>query len=246
MASKKMNQILAVEKTVKAKREDEFTKHYRDVQKSELTMGISRTYQPKDDAGEKLPPESKKVQVIVEEVLKQVVTSMKEVFNLTAQKDATNCVALADIVVDGAVIAKDVPATHLLWLEKKLLSFVDFVSKLPTLSQDTSWQYDAGQGLYRSEPVETIKTKKVEDFKTVAPATKEHPAQVMKVTEDVTVGVWRTTHLSGAIPVARKQQLLERLEKFQRAVKEARETANQAVVVELSTGLIVEMLFGAS
>ena len=243
MAIKKMNQILAVEKTVKGKREDQFTEIYRNVQKADLTIGLSRTYQPKDDSGEKLPAESKKVQVRVEEALKQTVLAMKEVFNLTAQKDATNCVAKANIVIDGEVIAKDVPATHLLWLEKKLLSFADFASKLPTLSQDTSWQYDAGQGLFRSDPVETIKTKKVEDFKTISPATKEHPAQVAKVVEDVTVGTWKTTHLSGAIPVDRKKQLLERIEKFQRAVKEAREEANQTAVVELSTGVLVEMLF---
>jgi hypothetical protein len=238
-----MNQVLAVEKTVKGKREDQFTEIYRNVQKPELCIGLARTYQPKDDNGEKLPAESKKVQVRVEETLQQTTSLMKEVFNITAQKDFTNCFAKADIVIDGETIAKDVPATHLLWLEKKLLSLADFIGKLPTLSQDTAWQFDAGQGLYRSEPVETIKTKKVEDFKTVSPATKEHPAQVVKVTEDVTVGTWKTTHLSGAIPVDRKKQLLERVEKFQRAVKEAREEANQTEIHDLSTGIIVERLF---
>jgi hypothetical protein len=243
VAAKKMNQILAVEKTVKSKREDEFTVIYRDVQKPELTIGLSRTYQPKADDGEKLPPENKKVQVRVEDALQRTVLLMKEVFNITAMKDATNCVAKANIVVDGEVLAKDVPATHLLWLEKKLLSLADFIGKLPTLSQDTTWTKDEGVGLYRSEPVETIKTKKVEDFKTVAAATVQHPAQVVKVTEDVTVGTWKNTHFSGAIPADRKKQLLERVEKIQRAVKEAREEANQTEVVALATGVIVERLF---
>lgn len=243
MAAKKLNQILAVEKTVKGKREDEFTKLYQNVQKGELTIGLSRTYQPKADDGEKLPAESKKVQVKVEEAITQAISLMKEVFNVTAIKDATNCMAKANVVVDGEVLLKDVPATHLLWMEKKLLAFSEFVNKLPVLSQDTVWSFDAGQGLYRSEPVETVKTKKQEDFKVIVPPTKEHPAKVEKVVEDVTVGWWKTTHLSGAITADRKKQLQERVEKFMKAVKEAREEANQTATVDLATGIIVERIF---
>jgi hypothetical protein len=243
MAIQKMNQLLAVEKTVKGKREDQFTVIYRDVQKPELATGLVKTYQPKDENGEKFPPDSKRVQVRIEESLKNTVASQKEIFNLTAKKDATNCAAKANIVYEGEVIAKDVPATHLLWLEKKLLSLADFITKLPTLSQDIVWSWDAGQSLYRSEPVETVKTAKIEDWKSVAAATKEHPEQIQKFTKDVIVGIWKTVHLSGAIPVNRKAQLLDRVEKFQRAVKEAREEANQTPVTELATGNIVELLF---
>ncbi len=243
MAAKKLNQILAVEKTVKGKREDEFTKLYQNLQKADLVIGLSRTYQPKADDGEKLPAESKRVTVKVEEALASTIDLMKEVFNVTAVKDKTNCVALADVVVDGEVIAKGVPATHLLWMEKKLLSFAEFINKLPVLPQDTVWTMDEGQGLYRSEVISTVKTKKVEDFKVVVPPTKEHPARVEKVVEDVTVGHWNTTHLSGAIPASRKKQLQERVEKFQRAVKVAREEANQTEVVDLATGKIVELIF---
>lgn len=244
MAAKKLNQILAVEKTVKAKREDEFTALYQNVQKPELSMGLSRTYQPKADDGEKLPPERKVVQVKVEEACQRIVELNKEIFNVTAAKDVTNCQAKANITVDGEVILKDVPATHLLWVEKRLLQLQEFIAKLPTLPQDTTWQFDAGQGLYRSDPVETVKTKKVEDV-VVVPGTlsKEHPAQVWKKVEDVTVGTWTTTHLSGAIPVDRKKKLLANVEKFMKAVKEAREEANQTPVVELATGVIVERIF---
>lgn len=243
MTAKKLNQILAVEKTVKGKREDEFTKLYQNVQKVELSIGLSRTYQPKNEDGEKLPAESKKVQIKVEEAVALTIDLMKEVFNVTAAKDVTNCSARADVVVDGETLLKGVPATHLLWMEKKLLSFAEFINKLPTLPQDTIWALDAAQGLYRSEPVETIKTKKVEDFKVVVPPTKEHPARVEKVVEDVNVGTWKTTHLSGAISVDRKKVLQARIEKFQKAVKEAREEANQTAVVELPTGVIVERIF---
>lgn len=243
MAAKKLNQILAVEKTVKGKREDQFTELYQNIQKPDLVFGMARVYQPKDDAGEKLPAESKRVQIKVEEACTRVVELMKEVFNITASKDVTNCSALATVVVDGEAILKNVPATHLLWLEKKLLSFGEFINKLPTLPQDTAWSFDSGQSLYRSEPIETIKTKKVEAVIVTVPATKEHPAQTAKTVEDVNVGTWKTTHLSGAITVDRKKQLQARVEKYQRAVKEAREEANQTAVVELASGLIVERIF---
>lgn len=243
MAAKKLNQILAVEKTVKGKREDEFTKLYQNVQKGELTIGLVRTYQPKADDGEKLPTESKKVQVKVEETLASTIGLMKEVFNVTAIKDATNCAAKANVSVDGEVILKDVPATHLLWIEKKLLSFAEFINKLPTLSQDTAWDFDTSQGLHRSKPVETIKTAKIESNEIVVQATDKHPAQWTKMTKDINVGTWTTTHLSGAIPVDRKKQLQERVEKYMRAVKEAREEANQTATLDLASGVIVERIF---
>jgi hypothetical protein len=243
MAIKKLNQILAVEKTVKSKREDEFTRLYQDVQKTELVTGLSRTYQAKDDEGEKLPPESKKVQVKVEDAISKAVSLLQEIFNITAAKDSTNTKAVADIVVEGEVVRQGVPVTHLLWMEKKLLSIAEFINKLPVLPQDAVWSYDAGQGLYRSEPTQTVKTKKREEWKIIVPPTKEHPAQTQKMVEDVPVGTWTTTQLSGAIPESRKRQLQERCEKYLRAVKEARETANQTEVLPLSTGFIVERIF---
>jgi len=204
---------------------------------------LARTYQPKDDSGEKQPSESKKVQLRVEDAFADLTEAMTEVFNLAAIKDATNCNAKADVVVDGETIVQNVPATHLLWVEKKLASIADAVSKAPVLSQDVVWARDEGQGVYRSEAVETVKTKKIEEHKVVIQPTKEHPGQFVKVTEDVAIGTWKTIHLSGAITEDRKKQLLARVEKFQQAVKVAREEANQSPVVELSTAVIVKRIF---
>ena len=243
MTYKKLNQVLAVEKTVKAKREDQFTRIYRDLQKGELTQGLARTYQPKDDTGEKLPSESKKVQLRVEDAFADITEAMSQIFNLAAVKDATNCNAKADVVVDGEKIVSAVPATHLLWVEKKLASIADAISKAPVLSQDVVWTKDDGQGVFRSEAVETVKTKKIEEHKIVIQPTKEHPGQFVKVTEDVAVGTWKTIHLSGAITEDRKKQLLSRVEKFQQAVKVAREEANQTPVVELATAVIIKRIF---
>lgn len=243
MVAKKLNQILAVEKTVKGKREDSFTKLYQNIQKADLVSGLVRTYQPKLDDGEKLPSESKRVQVNVEAAVQQTADLMREVFNITAAKDATNCVAVADIVVEGETLAKNVPATHLLWMEKKLLSFAEFITKLPTLSQDTVWTKDEGTGNYRSAASERIRTVKLETNEVVIAPTDKHPGQWTKMTRDIIMGTWTETHFSGAITEARKRQLQERVEKFMKAVKEARETANQTEIVDLATGNIVDRLF---
>ena len=59
----KLNQIIAVSKGVKSETLRALTDAHRDVQKQPLLSGISRTYQPKDDEGERLPSESTKVQL---------------------------------------------------------------------------------------------------------------------------------------------------------------------------------------
>lgn len=241
----KLNQLLSIEKNVKNKREDELTKLYQDVQKPDLLNGFSKTYQAKTENGDVLPPQTKKVQVKAEETLKLASKALIDIFDVVAQKDATNCKAAADVIVEGQTIMKNVPAVHLLFIEKKLVDLGQFMKKLPTLSQDESWEVDAAQGLYRTAPVEVISTKKVEDFKVIVPPTKEHPAQTVKVVEDIAVGSWKTVKFSGALPVDRIRELQERVDKLTRAVKYAREEANQTPAVELKTGdAAMKYIFG--
>ena len=56
------------------------------------------------------------------------------------------------------------------------------------------------------------------------------------VREDVTVGFWRTVKFSGALPAKRVNELLERVEKLQEAVKFAREEANNAETSDQKVG----------
>jgi hypothetical protein len=62
------------------------------------------------------------------------------------------------------------------------------------------------------------------------------PAQVEVYYEDVTVGFWRTIKFSGAMPAKRVNELLERVEKLQAAVKFAREEANGIEASEQKIG----------
>src|SRR3954454_16715354 len=100
----RLNQIIAVERGVKSRSFSELTEAHHALQKPALLAGISRTYQPKDEEGETLPPESTKVQVKAEEMLEGTAAILTRLFDVTATKDWTNCVAKSDVVVDGNVL----------------------------------------------------------------------------------------------------------------------------------------------
>jgi hypothetical protein len=232
----KLNQIIAVEKGIKSRSFQELTDAHQSVQKPSLLSGIARTYQPKDEEGEQLPPESTRVQLRSDEVLRDIAVSLTRLFDVTASKDATNCVARADVKLDGEVLLGDVPVTYLLFLEKQLTDLHTFVKKLPVLDSAEAWSFNDSADCYSTEPVRTIRTRKVPRNHVKAEATEKHPAQVEVYYEDVAVGYWTTVKFSGALPAKRVSELLGRVEKLQHAVKFAREEANNAAVVDRKVG----------
>jgi hypothetical protein len=232
----KLNQILAVEKGVKSDTQRKVTDAYHQIQKTPLLAGISRSYQPIDDDGEQLPPESTRVQVQAETVLKNIGETLTRLFDVTATKDIANCSAKASVKIDGTVLLVDVPVTYLLFLEKQLTDVHTFISKLPTLDPSETWSLDGNTDTWRTEPVKTTRTKKVPRNHVLAEATDKHPAQVQMFTEDVVVGYWTKVAFSGALPQRRVNELLARVQKLQDAVKFAREEANGTEILEQKIG----------
>lgn len=225
----KLNQVIAVEKGSKTRLNDEFTAAYHVLQKPELLVGLARSYTPKEDGGDTLPPENKKLVVRVEDILTQTAKVLTQLFDITATKDAANCNAKADIVLPGekTPILTDVCVSHLLFLEKQLADLHTVVKKLPTLDPSENWTWSKEQNCYLTAPVETVKTKKVPKNHVKAEATDKHPAQVETYHEDVVQGTWKTIKLCGALPAERVASILERVEKLLAAVKTARQTANE-------------------
>ncbi|MFJ6698544.1 hypothetical protein ACIQM4_21055 [Streptomyces sp. NPDC091272] len=242
----KLNQIIAVEKGVKSKAHQDLTAAHQGLQKQGLLAGISRTYQPKDEEGEQLPPESTRVQVKAEDVLRDTAAALTRLFDVTATKDWANCEARADVAVDGRVLLNSVPVSYLLFLEKQLTDVHSFVRKLPVLDAAESWAQDPSTDAWKTDPpVRTVRTKKVPRNHVKAEATEKHPAQVEVYYEDIPVGYWTTVKFSGALPARRVNELLGRVEKLQQAVKFAREEANGAEVTDRYVGDIVfGYLFG--
>lgn len=232
----RLNQIIAIEKGTKSQSLRDLTDAHQLLQKNAMLAGISRTYRPKDEEGETLPPESTKVQVKADEVIKQTVESLTKLFDVVATKDWANGKAVADVVVEGQTLLEKVPVTYLLFLEKQLTDLHTFIKKLPVLDASETWVYDASTDSWSTEPIQTIRTKKIPRNHLKAEATEHHAAQVEVYYEDVTVGYWRTVKYSGAMPAQRINELLERLQKLQEAVKFAREEANNTEVEDQKVG----------
>jgi len=228
----KLNQIIAIEKGVKARATAAVNENYKLIQKGELFNGFDKKYQPKDEEGDKLPPENKFVQQQVNALLLQTRKAFTELYEVTARKDWTNMGAVADVKIDGNVILPSVPVTFLLFLEKNLTDMRTIISHLPVLDASESWDLDPNSGLYRTQSVSTSRTKKIQTPLVLYPATDKHPAQTQIVTEDVIAGVWSTVKLSGALPRPDVVAYLDKVEKLLKAVKEAREEANMTPEVQ--------------
>ncbi len=237
----KLNQIIAVVSGRKTQAERTFTDAYQLIQKADGLSGISRTYKPKDDDGDTLPSESKIVQVKTTDLVNVVKEQLTDLMDLVATQDYANCEAKADITIDGLVLAENVPATHLLFLAKKLIDIQTFISKLPTLDPGERWSYDEGQDCYVSGVSQTTRSKKVMKNHVKAEATDKFPAQVDVYHEDIVVGTWSTVKFSGAIPVKTKNDMLQRVKALSDAVKTAREDANS---IGVSNVKIAESLLG--
>jgi hypothetical protein len=236
---KKLNQVLAIEKGLKASSHTTHTQAYHTAQKPALFNGFSKTYAPKAEGGETFPPEAAKVQFTVKDLVAGVEKELTSFYDVSLTKDRANCDAVADIVVDGKTIATRIPATHLLFLEKHLTEVKNFLTALPVLDTADNWKLDTAASLYKSDVTKTHKTKKVEKPIVLYDATEKHPAQTQLVVSDEVIGYYDTVKLSGAIPLAEKQGYLDRLEAVLRAVQEAREAANAVEAPEQKIGKAV-------
>lgn len=235
----KLNQLIAIENGTKTRAHEAITEAHKLLQRGDLFNGHARRYRSKDDEGEKVPDEDKAVTHRASQLISDAQAKLIELFDVTAMRDYANGSAKADVVVGERVLLKDVPVTYLLFLEKKLVDIHTFVKKLPTLALGEEWTKNEAQDLYASKPVESIRTKKVSRPLILAEATKEHPAQVKEIVEDLTVGFWTTTKYSSALPVTQVNAILARVEDLQKAVKFAREKANEAECKKVEIGKTV-------
>lgn len=104
-----------------------------------------------------------------------------------------------------------------------------------------SWTFDGSADSYRTEPVRTIRTKKVPRNHVKAEATEHHPAQVEVYFEDIPVGLLVHDQVLPGAPGNPRPGADRPGEKLQAAVKFAREEANAAEVEDQHVG---EAVFG--
>lgn len=242
----KLHQLLAILSSVKTKTEKAKTELYHKIQKPALFQGISKTYTPNDEDGYVYPSEIKPLNESIEDTIQLFVNESIELYDLSFQQDIANCEAKADIVIDGTVIAAQVPVTYLLFLEKQATDLRTFIEKLPVRDVGTTWIDDPSRGIAVSEERHTIKTKKITDFVVAYEATEQHPAQVKEVTRDVVEGKWTTVQLNGELSPQTQKELKTRINKLYQAIVVAREEANAIEVSKRQIGKdLLSYVFGS-
>lgn len=241
---KLLSQVLALEKGAKSRFEVLQKDFNKAAQKSTLFNGARKTFRPIKEGGTQFPDERQEVQMNVEDKLDEYNDSLVEILNVTAVRDYGNCEAKADVIVDEQAILTGVPATYLLWLNKRLEDMDTLIGNLPVLDPAEKWESKQGN-ITRSAEVETVRMSKEPTVIQLAPPTKEHAEQSQLINKDVPIGHWTTTKLSGAIEAGRKQLFARRVRKLHDAVKVALQEANSSRVVSQSIGdKVSKFIFG--
>lgn len=242
----KLHELLAVEDTVTSAAEklisssaEKFNKH------SEFFAGGVRTLARLKDSAEDKAIETaarrvKELPTDVAETLSYIFPYMEKALNLKLSKHLTNQIAVADIELDGRVLAKAVPVDFLLDLEKALPRWRTLFSAMPTLDPSRLWSPER-KGVWKAEAPATSQTEKIAYPVVLAAATEKHPAQVKEATKDIVVGTFSQTDFSGAATTQQKADVLALCDRLIVAVKQARMRAN---AVEQVRGEAASALLG--
>lgn len=184
---------------------------------------------------EKNHSESSTPSSTLEERLAYTLEAFRNGLQLSMNKEETNCIAKADLVVDGTVLVPNVPATALLTLETKLNSLLQLFQRIPTRDPMVKWTpVDDTPGIYASEPTVKSVTRKVEKVQVTVPATEQHPAQTRVFTIDEVYAKRTTTVLTSLISSERKMKLMSKLSTLISACRAARARANETPVNKTS------------
>ena len=190
-----------------------------------------KTFTPKTEEGGAVAVEEQQdIQTTVVSEIDWLQKHLVKMLNVGYQVDMANREAKADIVTeDGETLAKDVPTTTLLWLEKRAVEIKDLIESIPTLDPAKGFQADAdaGKGIYKAREVQKMRRQKMKKVYVKYDATDKHPAQTELVDEDVPVGTISEQEWSALITPALKADLLNNAEMLFRAITKARSKANE-------------------
>lgn len=173
------------------------------------------------------------LQTTVRRELAWIGKDFAKLLDICNQINSTNTVAKADVVVDGQVILKDIPATGLLELEKYITAFKSLIEKIPTLDPIKGFTSagDQGADVYKASPRITSRTTKEQYPMVLAPATDKHPAQVQLLSRDIITGWKHESEWSGMLTPSEKSALISKCEDLANAIKAAQSRANSESVI---------------
>lgn len=236
----KLHELLAVEGDLEGtyrKIIEETTATF--AKKADHFFGFTRSLEWFTEGMPEHPIEHKAMDTTVADKLRYQEKHIIRYLDAVLQKEATNQTAVADLVVEGKTVAEKVPATFLLGLESKLKHIRSSYQAVPTLPPGIEWALDDQKGenvFKRVYPEEQYKTKTEIVPQILYEATKEHPAQVEKISETKNVGLFSRHVWSGTLTPAAKSYILGRIDILIRATKKARQRANSTEVLKRQIG----------
>lgn len=203
--------------------------------------GHIKSYQPITEGGQEEHPEHVPMVLTVGEELVHFRDMFSPFLDAEAQICETNTNARASVELDGFTL-ENAPATLLLQLEKHIESMRSVFSEIPVLDGKHQWEEDdqQGEGVFKSKPEITHRTKKELQHKVLFDGDEHHPPQIEKWQEDVRVGTYTTERHSGLLTIKQKIGLLRRLDLLQQAVKRARSEANK---IKHNTDKVADQIF---
>lgn len=236
---KKLHELLAIEPDLRT----EAQKVAGDVRETladpSRVTGMIRTFRPIVEGVDPEPDERVELTTTVLAELDRFNSAMGGFIDSTVSKEVTNTEAMTSLEIGGQVI--ELPATALLNLENRLAEIRKVYSSLPTLDPSEIWHYDDALEVHVSDVRKSFKTRKEPKTHVAYEATTEHPAQIQVYNEDVRIGERETIVHSGAITLARKRELLRRIDDLARTIKQARQRAND---IEVNQTEVADLIFG--
>lgn len=240
----KLHQLLAVEMDLRGIATKVLAETASLFGKSAAFSGSVRTFKPFAEEDAHLATEERdEVTTTVPARLKYTLKKVVPFWDVMFRKDVANQEAKADIIIGDKTIAADVPATTLLGLEKRLTELREAIANIPTLDAKIAWTpaADVGEDIWKAVHPETqfrtTKTAKpVVMYDAVVKDGVGIPAQVIRVDEDIRIGVTTTARFSGAVTSAEASKILERIDTLLVAVKDARQRANNVEIGDVKIG----------
>lgn len=242
--AKQLSEILSVEpdlrkasESILAETGEVFTKKHHHF------LGMLKMFESNNEKDLPKPPESnQQIVTTVRDKLDWTFENLIKSWDGSFQIATANQEAKGDIIVGEKVLAKDVPATFLLEMERNILPKLRSVLlNIPTHDPSRIWNPDPAKGknIFQADDKVTFRTQKVRKHVVVVPPTEKHPAQIDVQDVDVEVGRMVTKEWSGMYTPAAKAELLTRFDDLHRAIKMARQRANK---VEVKKGNIAKTL----
>lgn len=234
-----LHQLLAVETDLRNKAkiiaEETITTF---VKKSDHFDGIQKVFVASVEDAQQIPSERKEIVTTVSRKLNYAKEDIIKGIDAVISKEETNNSGNAVAELEIGTKKYTLSATSLLALSNQLEIIRNVYKSIPTLDPTKKWNQDtkAGKDIYSTNVEIKYRTEKKPKAIVLYPATKEHPAQTQIAHEDVQVGKYETTYMSGRITPGQKADLINKVEELIIKVKKARAKANQAEVKNMKIG----------